>query len=150
MQSKCSKKPSPHARAPQPSRRAFTLIEIMVVVIVIGVLATLIIPTLFGRVGKARTSVAKSKITSIETAIQLFEQDYGRFPETLQDLVSQPADVPADQWNPPTLKAKDLKDPWGNDFVYVFPGNNFTYDLSSLGADGVAGGEGEAADINNY
>ena len=122
----------------------------MVVVIVIGVLATLIIPTLFGRAGKAKTAVAKQKITTIETAILLFEQDYSRFPESLQELVQAPADVPADQLSPPTLKAKALKDPWGNDFVYRFPGNNFTYDLISLGADGAEGGEGEAADVTNY
>ena len=150
MRPQCSKKHRPQACASHCSRRAFTLIEIMVVVIVIGVLATLIIPTLFGRAGKAKTAVAKQKITAIETAIQLFEQDYSRFPETLQELVQPPADVPADQLSPPTLKAKDLKDPWGNDFVYRFPGNNFTYDLISLGADGAQGGEGEAADVTNY
>ena len=122
----------------------------MVVVIVIGVLATLIIPTLFGRAGKARTAVTKQKIGSIETAIQLFEQDYGRFPESLQELVVPPADVPADQLSPPTLKAKDLNDPWGNAFSYTFPGNHYTYDLVSLGADGAEGGEGEAADVVNY
>lgn len=148
MQSECPSKQ--RARARRLSRSGFTLIEIMVVVIVIGVLATLIMPTLFGRAGKARAAVAKQKIASMETAIQLFEQDYGRFPEALQELVEQPADVPAEQWSPPTLKAKDLKDPWGNDFVYRFPGNNFTYDLVSLGADGAEGGEGEAADVTNY
>lgn len=150
MRPQCSKKQRPQACASHPSARAFTLIEIMVVVIVIGVLATLIIPTLFGRAGKAKVAVAKQKITAIETAIQLFEQDYSRFPEALQELVQPPADVPADQLSPPTLKAKDLKDPWGNDFVYRFPGNNFTYDLISLGADGAEGGEGEAADVTNY
>jgi len=150
MHSKCSRNLRPFACATRPSRRAFTLIEIMVVVIVIGVLATLIMPTLFGRAGKARAAVAKQKIASMETAIQLFEQDYGRFPESLRELVEPPADVPAEQGSPPTLKEKDLKDPWGNEFVYRFPGNNFTYDLVSLGADGAEGGEGEAADVTNY
>lgn len=156
MPSQCSPTPRVQPRTPRRSLRArrapraFTLIEIMVVVIVIGVLATLIIPTLFGRAGKARTAVAKQKIAAIETAIQLFEQDYGRFPESLQELVTAPADVPSDQLSPPTLKAKDLNDPWGNEFAYTFPGNNYTYDLVSLGADGAEGGEGEALDVTNY
>ena len=148
MRSKCSTTPRPPAHAPRLAP-GFTLIEIMVVVIVIGVLATLILPTLFGRAGKARTAVAKQKITSIETAIQLFEQDYGRFPVTLDELLTVPADAPDGAGSPPTLKAKDLQDPWGNDFVYRFPGTNFTYDLVSYGADGAEGGEGEDADVAN-
>ena len=129
-------------------RQAFTLIEVMVMVIVIGVIAALIIPNLFDRTGKAKRSVAKQKIASLESAIQLFQQDYSRFPDSLDELASPPAD--AEGGSPPSIKQKDLVDPWGNPFVYRYPGNNWTFDLLSLGSDGQEGGEGEAADITNY
>ncbi|MEM6853389.1 MAG: type II secretion system major pseudopilin GspG [Planctomycetota bacterium] len=131
-----------------PRRSAFTLIEIMVVVIVIGIIAALVVPNLFDRAGKAKRSVAKQQIGSLETAIQLFQQDYSRFPDSLEELASPPAD--ADGGSPPSIKQKDLIDPWGNPFVYRYPGNNWTFDLLSLGADGQEGGEEENADITNY
>ncbi|MEM1109526.1 MAG: type II secretion system major pseudopilin GspG [Planctomycetota bacterium] len=127
---------------------AFTLIEIMVVVIVIGIIAALVVPNLFDRAGKAKRSVAKQQVGSLETAIQLFQQDYARFPDSLEELVSPP--VGADGGSPPSVKQKDLIDPWGNPFVYRYPGNNWTFDLLSLGADGQEGGEEENADITNF
>ena len=131
-------------------RRGFTLIEIIVVVIVIGVLATLIVPNLFSRVGAAKQSVAKQKLASIEQAVQIFHYDYGRFPQTLDELVTRPGDVDAAQWTEPTIKAKDLEDPWGNGWVYRYPGENGTFDLMSYGADGQPGGDGEDADVVNW
>ena len=130
--------------------RAFTLIEIMVVVIVIGVLAALVVPTFIGRAGKAKKAVAQQKISNIETAINLFYQDYSRFPESLQELTTKPSDIPDEQWTPPSLKPKDLDDPWGRPFVYRYPGENGAYDLFSTGADGQPGGEDENADITNW
>ncbi len=132
------------------TRSAFTLIEIMVVVIVIGIIAALIVPNLFDRAGKAKRSVAKQQVATIEGAIQMFQQDYGRFPETLEELASPPADAETGADAPPRIKQKDLLDPWGNPFLYRYPGNNWTFDLASLGADGQEGGEGENADINNW
>lgn len=129
-------------------RAAFTLIEIMVVVIVIGVIAALIVPNLFDRAGKAKSSVAKQQIGAMETAINLFQQDYGRFPESLQELVNPPADV--EGASPPTIKPKDLIDPWGNPYVYRYPGDRWPFEIISLGADGADGGEGENADLNSY
>ncbi len=131
-------------------RSGFTLVEIMVVVIVIGVLAALIVPTFLGRAQKAKRSVAKQKIGTIESAINLFQQDYSRFPDTLEELVSKPADVADDDWLPPSMKPKDLKDPWGNAFVYRYPGEHWAFDLLSLGADGQEGGSGENADVTNW
>lgn len=133
-----------------PKALGFTLIEIMVVVIVIGVLAALVVPNFLGRAAKAKKAVAQQKIGNIETAINLFYQDYSRFPETLEELVSKPADITEEQWTPPSLKAKDLKDPWGNPFVYRYPGDHGAYDLYSTGADGQEGGEGDNKDINNW
>lgn len=131
-------------------RSAFTLIEIMVVVIVIGIIAALVVPNLFDRAGKAKRSVAKQQIGSLETAIQLFQQDYSRFPDSLEELASPPADASGGGGSPPSVKQKDLIDPWGNPFVYRYPGNNWTFDLLSTGADGQEGGEEENADITNY
>ena len=132
----------------RPRRAAFTLIEIMVVVIVIGVIAALIVPNLFDRAGKAKSSVAQQQISSLETAINLFQQDYGRFPESLEELVNPPADV--EGASPPTIKPKDLQDPWGNPFVYRYPGDRWPFEIISLGADGAEGGEGEDTDLSNY
>ena len=130
------------------SRTGFTLIEIMVVVIVIGIIAALIVPNLFDRAGKAKRAVAKQQVSTLEGAVQMFQQDYSRFPETLEELANPPTDV--EGASPPSVKAKDLTDPWGNPFVYRYPGNSWTFDLLSLGADGQEGGEGENADITNF
>lgn len=131
-------------------RRGFTLIEIIVVVVVIGVLATLIIPNLLSRVGSAKQSVAKQKLASIEQAIQIFNYDYGRLPQTLDELVTRPGDIDADAWTEPTIKAKDLEDPWGNPWIYRYPGQHGVFDLLSHGADGQPGGTGEDADVVNW
>lgn len=132
-----------------PRSSAFTLIEIMVVVIVIGIIAALIVPNLFDRAGKAKRSVAKQQVATLENAIQLFQQDYSRFPDSLEELANPPADAEGGA-TPPSIKEKDLLDPWGNPFVYRYPGNNWTFDLLSLGADGQEGGDGENADVTNY
>ena len=131
-----------------PRAAAFTLIEIMVVVIVIGIIAALIVPNLFDRAGKAQRSVAKQQVATLENAVQMFQQDYGRFPESLQELAEPPAE--GENPTPPMVKTKDLLDPWDNPFVYRYPGNNWTFDLLSLGADGQEGGEGDNADITNW
>ncbi len=142
--------------APRPPRlrgstdSGFTLIEVMVVVIVIGVLATLILPTFLGRAEKARRGVAKQKISVLETSINLFQADYARFPESLEELVTRPSDISDQDWSPPTVKKKDLKDPWGNAMAYRYPGQHGPYDLLSFGADGAEGGEDEDADITNW
>src|SRR5690606_14869308 len=103
------------------STLAFTLVELMVVVIVIGVLAALIVPNFFGRIGQSRQAVARQKIASLGTAITLFMQDHGRVPNSLEELVVKPDDVPEDQWVPTGIQQRDLVDPWGNPFVYQAP-----------------------------
>jgi general secretion pathway protein G len=130
--------------------RGFTLIEIMVVVIIIGVLATLIIPQLFSRVGQAKQNVAKQKMASIEQAIQMFQYDYGRLPRSLDELVSRPSDIEPSNWNEPTLEPEDLTDPWGNQWHYEAPGEHGKFDLYSYGKDEQPGGEGVNADVTNW
>ena len=131
-------------------RRAFTIVEILVVVVIIGVLATLIVPILIGRVGQTRQAVAKSKLPSIETAIITFSYDYDRWPVSLDELVTRPADIDEANWNYPTIRAKDLLDPWGSQFIYKQPGEHGAFDLYTFGKDGQEGGEDEDADVTNW
>jgi len=135
--------------------RGFTLIEIMVVVVIIGLLAAVIVPNVIGQVERARVSKAQSDIAGLETALTMFKLDNSKYPGTdqgLQALVAQPSDPSIRHWKPGGyLKGGVKKDPWGNDYVYVFPGTHGgEYDLYSLGADGQPGGEGDNADIGNW
>ncbi len=130
--------------------RAFTLVEIMVVVIIIGVLAAMIVVPYFGKAGQAKHSVAKHDISVLESAVNMFQQDYGRFPANLSELVTKPADISDDKWSATGIKASNLNDPWGRPFNYTYPGTNWAFEITSYGADGQPGGEGENADINNW
>jgi len=135
--------------------RGFTLIEIMVVVVIIGLLAAVIVPNVIGQVERARVSKAQSDIAGLETALTMFKLDNSKYPGTdqgLQALVVQPSDPSIRHWKPGGyLKGGVKRDPWGNDYVYVFPGTHGgEYDLYSLGADGQPGGEGDNADIGNW
>jgi general secretion pathway protein G len=134
--------------------RGFTLIEIMVVVVIIGLLAVLILPNVFGRVEEARVAKAKSDIQGIETALTMFKLDNYVYPSTdlgLTSLVQKPNDPAIRNWKEGGYLKRISKDPWGNPYQYVYPGTRGqAYDLYSLGADGQEGGEGEAADIGNW
>jgi general secretion pathway protein G len=132
----------------------FTLIEIMVVVVIIGLLAAVILPNVFGNVEKAQINKAQSDIRAIETALTMFKLDNFRFPSTdlgLQALVTKPADPSIRNWREDGYLPRLPKDPWGNPYQYVFPGNRGRgYDLYSFGADSQEGGEGPNADIGNW
>lgn len=128
-------------------RAGFTLIEIMLVVVILGILAAMVVPKLAGRSDEARRSVAKTDLESnLALALDLYEVDVGDYPKTLADLKTEPRDVK--NWKGPYIK-KTPKDPWGNLYVYVYPGqhNEDSYDLSSKGKDGVAGTKD---DITNW
>lgn len=129
------------------NKKGFTLIEIMLVVIILGVLAAMVVPRLTGRSDEARRSVAKTDIESnLALALDLYETDTGTFPSTLDDLLSAPSDVTS--WRGPYLKKKPL-DPWGKSYLYKYPGdhNEDSYDLYSAGRDGT---EGTQDDITNW
>jgi general secretion pathway protein G len=135
--------------------RGFTLIEIMVVVIIIGLLAAVIVPQVVGRVDEARVGKAKADLQAIETALTMFRLDNFKYPTTdqgLKALVQQPTDPSIKNWRVGGYLARgSSKDPWGNDYQYALPGTHGReYDLFSLGADGAPGGEGLNADIGNW
>jgi len=134
----------------------FTLIELMVVIVILGILAGLIIPKIMGRPEEARRMKAKVQIESMETALKLYKLDNGSYPTTeqgLQALVEAPSvGQLAKAWREGGYleKGKVPKDPWGNEYVYLCPGIHGDCDLSSYGPDGEPGGEGEDEDINSW
>jgi len=138
----------------QNQRRGFTLIEIMLVVIIIGILVAMLVPNIAGRSEQARKIAARTDIESnLSTALDLYKMDIGQYPTTEQGLgalLTAPTASPVPtQWNGPYLKKKKVpKDPWGRDYVYVSPGvnNPESYDLSSLGPNGTEGSN----DITNW
>ncbi len=138
------------------NRRGFTLIEIMVVIVILAMLAALIGPKLIGRSDDAKLADAKLQIRNFETALKLYKLDNGVYPTTeqgLQALVAKPTtgQIPRNYRQEGYLESKKVpQDPWGNDFVYLSPGEHGDYDICSLGADGVKGGEGKGADICNW
>ncbi len=143
----------------QPLRQAqsgFTLIELLVVLIIIGILAGYIGPRIMNRPEEARRTKAALQIGGLETGIKMYKLDNGVYPTTeqgLQSLVEPPSTGRlAPKWREGGYldSRKVPKDPWGNDFVYLSPGLNGDFDLSSYGADGEAGGEGDDVDINNW
>jgi len=138
------------------STAGFTLIELMVVIVILGILAGLIAPRIMGRPDEAKQLKAKMQIESMETALKLYKLDNGFYPDTeqgIQALVQPPQTGNlAKNWREGGYleKGKVPKDPWGNDFVYLAPGSHGDYDLSSFGADGVQGGDGKNKDINSW
>ena len=135
-------------------RNGFTLIELLIVMVILGLLTALVGPRMFGHVASSKIKAARAQIEMMGTALDTYRLDFGRYPNTDDGLVvlwSKPEDEKAgSQWHGPYLKKKVDKDPWGNPYVYAAPGEHGDYDLSSLGADGKAGGSGDDGDINSW
>ena len=133
------------------NQRGFTLIEIMVVVVIIGLLAALVAPSLIGNIDRAAVNRARADIRSIETALNLYRLDNFRYPSTdqgLQALVSNPGEASAPNWKA-YLRSLPT-DPWNQPYQYAYPGQRSEFDLFTYGADGVQGGDDIDADIGNW
>lgn len=129
----------------------FTLLELLVVMVIIGLLAAYVGPKYFSQVGKSEIKMAQAQIDALEKALHQYRLDVGSYPATEQGLaalVNRPNNEA--RWQGPYLSKLPPADPWGRPYVYKYPGERSEFDLLSLGKDGQPGGEGEAADITNW
>ncbi|MBC8019268.1 MAG: type II secretion system major pseudopilin GspG [Verrucomicrobia bacterium] len=138
------------------NRGGFTLIEIMVVIVILAMLAAIVGPKLMGRTDDAKVTDARVQIKNVETALKFYKLDNGVYPSTeqgLNALISKPTVgvIPKSYKDGGYLESKKVpKDPWGNDYLYVSPGEHGDYDLFSYGTDGAKGGDGKDADITSW
>ncbi len=135
-------------------RAGFTLIELMVVIVILGLLAALVVPKLIGQSEKAKQTAARVQIRSLEQALQLFKLHNGFYPSTEQGLAAlvrapEVGRIPKNYAKGGYID-RIPNDPWGNPYVYLSPGAHGDYDISSYGADGMPGGDGENADVNSW
>lgn len=143
-------------KSPSSGRRAreagFTLIELLVVMVILVLLASLVAPRVIGYLGSSRTKSAKVQIESLSTSLELFKLDTGRYPdgrEGLAALVERPGNLPS--WNGPYLKKEKVPlDPWGQPYIYRYPGQHGPFDILTLGADKKEGGQNEDQDIASW
>jgi general secretion pathway protein G len=148
---------TPEGRRPRRrawSRRSagFTLLELLVVLVILGLLAAIAAPRVMSYLGGAKTDTARIQIESLSTTLDLFRLDVGRYPteaEGLEALLRQPPG--AEGWNGPYVRREEqITDPWGRRYVYRYPGRHLDFDLYTLGADGAEGGEGENREVTNW
>jgi len=135
-------------------RKAFTLVELLVVVLIITMLAAFVAPRMFSGIGKTKADLTRAKMAIVENALARFSIDCGRYPddsEGLESLIAPPAEMEEEKWNGPYCKESDLMDLWDNPYIYIAEGevNPGSFDLVSYGQDGMEGGEGDNADIVN-
>ena len=128
--------------------RNFTLVEIMVVVVILVMLASIATPLYFNHLKNSRIATAKTQIALLEQALADYRLDTGDYPDDLEALTENIENN--SKWSGPYIKPAVPQDPWGRDYVYIKPGDHGEYDLLSYGKDGRSGGEGEDADITNY
>jgi len=128
-------------------QRGFTILEIVIVFVLLAGIMAFVGPRIFAKLGQAKSAEQRIRTQSLVGDIEMYKLEVGRYPDNLQALVKQPGGV--DRWNGPYAKAEDLKDAWGNDYRYTFPGQSKPFDLVSLGADNKEGGEGENRDVTN-
>ena len=130
----------------------FTLLELLVVIVIIGLLAAFVAPKYFGQIGKSKSQMARAQIEALDKAIDQYRLDTGQYPTTAQGLVAlsvQPANEA--NWHGPYLKKATPTDPWGRAYLYTSPGNDQReFEIVSYGRDGTSGGGDEDADVSNY
>ena len=132
----------------QRTASGFSLIELLVVLVILGLIAGLVVPNIIGRTEVAKSRAAKAAVQQLSSAVDGYYLDVGNPPDSLEDLVKQPGGV--DNWRGPYAKNSLITDPWGNQYQYIYPGDHGEYDIISYGADKTQGGEGKNADINNW
>ena len=135
------------------SRKAkgFTLIELLIVMVILGLLAAMVGPRMFGKVGKSKQKAAKAQISLLETSLDTYRLDVGKYPTTQQGLQALRVKPDgAEKWDGPYLPKDIPLDPWGSPYVYESPGKHGDYDIVSLGADKSPGGEGDDTDITSW
>lgn len=130
-------------RSKKQFNHGFTLIELLIVMVILGLLASLVAPQMFSKVESSRRGTASAQMQMLATSLDAYRLDVGKYPENLNELTQSTNK----KWDGPYLPRDVPLDPWGNPYIYRFPGNNGQFDLSSLGADGREAGEGENADI---
>jgi len=132
-------------------QKGFTLLELLVVVMIIGLLAGFVAPRYFGQIGKSEVATARAQIDALEKALDQYRLDVGRYPSAelgLNALLVRP--VGEAKWNGPYLRKDVPLDPWGKPYIYKIPGEKAEFDLLSYGKDGRPGGSGEDADLSNH
>ena len=133
------------------NKNGFTLIELLIVMVILGLLAALVGPRMFGKVGKSKQKAAKAQMALLETSLDTYRLDVGKYPTTDQGLNAlrvQPDS--AGKWDGPYLAKEVPLDPWGHPYEYQSPSENGDFEIMAYGADGSSGGEGEDADIFNW
>ncbi|MDR0280522.1 MAG: type II secretion system major pseudopilin GspG [Paucimonas sp.] len=128
--------------------QGFTLLEMLAVIVLLGIVATIVVRQIGGNVDKGKVGAAKAQLASLSMKIENYAMDVGAPPSRLDDLLTKPAD--ASGWQGPYAKQSELRDPFGHAFAYLSPGQNASFDLVFLGRDGKPGGEGNDADIGNW
>jgi general secretion pathway protein G len=130
-------------------QQGFSLMELLIVMVILGMLAAIVGPALWNKLAGAQRDTAKTQISNIEVALDSYRLDTFKYPNSLEDLVKNASNNP--KWNGPYLKKGIPKDPWGNDYQYQKPGQDGrNYDLYSFAVDGVQGGEGDNADVVSW
>jgi general secretion pathway protein G len=130
----------------------FTLLELLVVVMILGILVGLVGPKYFSHVGKSEIQVARAQIDSLEKALEAYRLDMGSLPSStdgLESLVAKPSSTNSKNWRGPYLRRAIPLDPWGNAYIYRSPGAKFEFEIISLGKDGKSGGDGDNADLSS-
>ena len=132
------------------NEKGFTLVELLVVLVILGLLAALVGPQLFPKLGKGKQSAAKAQIELFGQALDQFRLDVGRYPTTQEGLAALVTNSGIDKWEGPYLKKGLPNDPWGRPYIYTCPGTHGEYDIISYGRDGNPGGEGEDKDVVSW
>ncbi len=130
--------------------RGFSLIELLIVMVILGLLASLVGPKMFGKLGMAKQKTAKTQIEMLMTALDSYRLDMGKYPSAQDGLDALVTNPGSDKWQGPYLAKGLPKDPWDNDYIYQNPGEHGEVDVLSYGADGSPGGDGEDADIGSW